>query len=441
MIDLLIRLICFESIDKQLLRTLLHRVTFSLFILITLSHFDLDELIYANIMLLLVFSFLLFILLNTYFNYVINKSIRESLNYADFKKFVSKFSEIWKNKASIYSDLREAKDALIKLFIPATLAGFSFFLFIFSIVSIAFRYLEIEREIWAAVFFILLFLSYRDLLKIDFLQMKTDSDIDHEKFIGNVLEKYMITNSLEQMPHVTTLTYVLYFLVNLLSPIVSIRAPDWYVDIRIYYTDSELVDTIYSLVENVEGQQMTKEERKGLFLREEKEKTVFSVSQLLLLKYDHGVTHISKILNKTPKENWPYLFDPEYSPEREKKSGEKSKDNQRKYTILQIISKDNKKENVVGYMFINLYKGVDIAGYKPIQNKSRNKATEDKKKKIVPINVKKDLIALYEPKNILYIIFVGEETYIKAIEMMLDVNGRKVPKETLPIEIIVKDEN
>jgi len=424
-IDLLIRLLYSENIDKQLIRRLLYNTTCSLPFILVLSYFNLLGVIYTNIMLFLIPSFSFFILSNTYFNYVITKSVKESLGYVDFQEFVSKFSDIWDNKTSFYSDLQQLGEGkkIRELSLLAVATGFSLFIFIFSILSIMFRYVELGWEIWIAITFVLLFLIYYDILKLDLIQKDTENINAYTGFVGNLLEKYIVTNSLEQTPYPNALMYITYFLVNLLSPIIKIRAPNWYIDVGIYYREPTLVNTLSDLVEKKEDGQ--EEEKRGIILREIKEKSVFPIEKLLKMK---AATHVSKILNKTPKDLWPYLFDPKYKPERETKKG-KSKDFQRKYTILQIVSKTKKKEIVVGYLFVNLFKSVDIDGY---EVRSGRISGREKGK----VYLRKDgLITWYKPTMILYIIFVGEENYIRVLKTRFDINGRVVPEKLFPINV------
>ncbi len=45
------------------------------------------------------------------------------------------------------------------------------------------------------------------------------------------------------------------------------------------------------------------------------------------------------------------------------------------------------------------------------------------------------LITWYKPTMILYIIFVGEENYIRALKTRFEINGRVVPEKLFPIKV------
>ncbi|MBE3128516.1 MAG: hypothetical protein IMZ60_02430 [Actinobacteria bacterium] len=337
-----------------------------------------------------------------------NKSIENVLDYADFNKFMSKFTEIYDGKSSLTKDISDPSK-LYRIFILAITSGFSLLMFNLAVFSYIFYYFKFDITIQLILLAVLTFYIFQDMLKLDFYE-KDDDDSNDSEFMKDMLEKYTITNAIGRLPFNRLLSYTLFFLVRIVAPVATINVPKIYCNVFLYYRYPGLTDLIEGLLKKEEGVGFEPfEDHKG-----------FTIKQVL---ENNEPEHITSTLNKTPKQNFPYIYDPEYY----NKNSEAHK-YQKKFCVLKVIKKAKDKKKTVGYLFVHLFKGVKI-------NRIGAKNPPEKSYRTKEHGTEPLITTYYEPEYILYLILIGERNSMTGLETLLKMNANSVPVETLNIDI------
>lgn len=113
---------------------------------------------------------------------------------------------------------------------------------------------------------------------------------------------------------------------------------------------------------------------------------------------------IACLKEKSLKENFPYLFDPNYSHQGEK--------DQRKWAVLSII--ENNK--VKGYLFIHVFKGIKL--------KTRPRQSP-----------RKPIERVLQQREVLLLIFFGERRYVEYLKTQMEILSTRYPQNLIDAEI------
>ena len=112
---------------------------------------------------------------------------------------------------------------------------------------------------------------------------------------------------------------------------------------------------------------------------------------------------------KSPKENFPYLFDPNYS------YSEKDK---KKWTALTLNKKDDGREKVLGYVFIHLFRGIFVK--RIIKKKKRGRRSPIKEET--------------KPQEVLFFIFIGNRSYMEYLKTRIQLISVIYPRSLIVTE-------
>jgi hypothetical protein len=280
------------------------------------------------------------------------------------------------------------------------------------------------------------------VIKLDFLD-RDETENKKYSFEVNLLERFTVTNPIEKLHYKKILKYPLFFALRLISPIVSLKLEVPYTGMHFVYRSDDLNKTIINLRDKTEG----------ISLREFKKDEDRSLPLDTILTNEAPVK-LTTLLNETPKQSFPFLFNSEYY----KTNVKPLPDPKIKYTILKIVkkpkvanqqnkdqmseeynNKDQKNEGkseetlvvteTVGYMFIRLFHGAFIkTNYSGHYPSKEIRVREIKSDELFKVEVTR--------KEIYCIILVGSKDYLKGIETEIQTTSQKVQPKAFGINMI-----
>ncbi|MDW7726821.1 MAG: hypothetical protein SCH70_06845 [Candidatus Methanoperedens sp.] len=383
-----------EKLDKQIINKIPYCLFFSLVIYIERPFIETIKLKFINLLLYLKFpqlgiidilllSLIIFIISTYTFNWYINRGIENSFYSIDFRNFRNKMSQIFEGKSSILEDINNSENYI--MFFLAILSGF--FLTVLLVISflILLNLYPIKKElIIVGIVFVSMYL-FQDAIKStasgDF---KEEMD-DKSPLLTDMMERYAISNSLEQI-HGKILQHLLPIFSRILGPIVHLSIPKFSFNKVMIYKNPDVVKLFKDLLDDnkikyIEGYPLEK------FFNEEKGE------QLI------------KLIEKSPKETYPYILDPNYS-------YNDNEQRKKKWIAFKIINEGTNEAS--GYIFIHLFKGFFM---------------KRKLKNGTPV-IKKEGVN----KGVYLITFIGNRNFIEYLKYQIETISIKVPLEIINIE-------
>jgi len=419
MIDILIRFLDLEHIDKQFIKKIPYHLIF--FLLLTFIGPAMNfswKLI--DIQYILFISLFLFFISNSIFNRSINRYVENYMDYTKFDKFISQLTGILDGNFSMISEGFNKK-RMHYIFSMILFVGGALLIFDLSLFYLIFYYLQVPLPIHLVLFGILIFYVYSDLLRLDYID-KEQVTKGKYSFEVNLLERFSVTNVMEGNPYSNYIKYPVFLGLRIFCPVISLKIE--YPNARqlIIYRNEEVINIIKDYIDKKEG----------LALVEFKEQEDTSYDLKTILTNSKPIKLIS-ILHQSPKISFPYLFDPEYYLKTKK-------DPKVKYTILKIVKKPkktkkiseeefNNKTETLGYIFIQLFQG-------PYLKTNYSKYYDKKKRRSGGLEYEEKFITSVERREIFFIFIVGQKDYIKGIEMMFESNSQKVPNQAMGIDMV-----
>lgn len=386
MISELVKYYIFEGLDKQILR----RIPYFLLSSLIFYPFNIGRFVSYP----LLFCFLIIVLISTsLFNRYINKNLESLLTNVDFKKFTEKMSMIVEDRNSLLEDIKKSENWWI--IIIAIVSGLSFFSLFTSAFLILFTYFKISKDIIAvAIIFVTIYL-YQDIAKSGLFEESKTSETKFP-FLLDLLEMYTINNSLRYLPAKRVLPQPLILLLSrIMAPLTYLSLPKFSFDMLFVYKTPEVVELIRSLAK--------KDNNSHISLKHEGGQSADGF--FTEVKRENG-EKITVLNEKSPKENFPYLFNPSYS---------YSENGGKKWIAFRMLERGLKNEKTVGYIFIHLFRGV---------------FTKRRVKNIARQPVKLESKA----KPVLLFIFIGERSYIQYIKTEIEIVSTKFPLEIIDME-------
>jgi len=314
----------FDSLDKQIIK----RVPYAL--LISLIIYQLFN-VKTSLLPLSTISLAIFITSTAIFNSKINKALEGLLiDVEDFKKLVEKLSKIFEGETSLLDDINASENWRIILL--GVLSGIFFTLLLTTAFIMIFDYFAMGKELVIPIIIILIVYVYQDMAETNILKEYQTKETEIP-FLQDIIETYLIHNSLKSFPTKSLTTVTLKLASRTIGPLCYLSAQKLHSDVILVYNNPEIKSLLKGLtredrdiyLKHAAGQSM-----ENFFTREECEK-------------------ITVLQEKSPKENFPYLFDPNYT------YSEKDK---KKWIALSLNKKKRRKESVLGYMFIHLFRGI-----------------------------------------------------------------------------------
>jgi hypothetical protein len=346
------------------------------------------------------------------------------MEYAKFDRFISQLTGILDGNFSLVSEGFNKK-RVYSLFAWTTFSGFSLLIFNLSLFALIFYYLNVQMGIQIILFGILMFYIYNDVLKLDYID-KEEATKGKYSFEVNLLERFTVTNVMDSNPYSKFIKLPLFFGLRFFSPLASLDIEFPLVRQFLVYRTDELIDVINEYVDKEDG----------VVLQEfgNKDKKSFPLKTILNNKKPVKLT---TILDQSPKESFPYLFDPNYF-------SEGKKDPKIKYTVLKIVKKPKQKENMteeekiqknktLGYMFLQLFHGAYLK-----TNYSKNYNTGNRRRR--GLEYEEIFETDVSRKEILFIYLVGQKDYVKGIEMKIATVSRNVQKRAMGIDMVDEED-
>jgi len=227
---------------------------------------------------------------------------------------------------------------------------------------------------------------------------------------------------MESTPYSKYIKLPIFFCLRLFSPLASLDIEFPLVRQFLVYRTNELENAIKEYANKEDG--VTLQEFKN------EDKKSYSLETILNNKKPVKLT---TILNQSPKESFPYLYDPNYY-------SEGKKDPKIKYTVLKIVKKSKQKENMtenenldksitLGYMFLQLVHGAYLQ-----TNYSKNYDTVNRRRR--GLDYEEIFKTKVSRKEILFILIVGQKDHVKGIEMKIATVSQNVQKRAMGIDMI-----
>ncbi|MEM2129405.1 MAG: hypothetical protein QXZ70_02280 [Candidatus Bathyarchaeia archaeon] len=369
----------FDRLNKQIIERLPYCLLLSLIMYTT---FNVEYFLVP----LVIISLIIFTTATTLFNKYINKALEQMLIDINFKSLIRKMSNIFEGGNSLLDDIKASENwRMITLGVSS---GLFFFLLLTSTCLMIFNYLRIGIELVFPIMIILVVYLYQDIVEIDLLK-EYQTKKTELPFLQDIVEMYTVNNSLKSIRIKSLSKAILRFGSRILGPLCYLTVPKLYSDMFIVYKNPEIVSFI-----------------KNLAKKDAKVYIKYEGGQSIDNFFTEGQCEkISMLHERSPKENFPYLFNPDYS---------YSEKDRKKWTALSLNEKETKKEKVLGYMFIHLFKGISMKR----KTKPGRRPNEPEIK----------------PKEALLFILIGERNYMGYLKVKLEVISTKYPSDLISME-------
>lgn len=340
--------------------------------------------------------FFIFVISTTVFNLRINKNISDVLIDAKFNKFTKKMAMIFEGEDSLVDDIKLSGNT-VSLLLGVT-SGLSFFLLTTLTFSLILNSIVIDKNyIHIATILVSIYL-YQNMAKSDLFNEFIDSETKNP-FLFDVFKVYSIDNSLKSISTNSSLSTsiiqpLMLILSIIIAPLTHITIPKFSFDTLIVYKNAELSNLIKTYASTADdNNQIYMEHEDGL-----------SLYTFLTETKGENITVLNE---KSPKDVFPYFLDSKY-----KFTGNK----QKKWIAFRLLRKNRKETKTTGYIFIHLFKGIQVK--RKIRNKRARESYRTETK----------------PNQIFFFIFIGERSDIQYTKTNIELNSVKFPLELMGME-------
>jgi len=377
MISELLMTYIFDRLDKQIIKRIPYALLISLIIYLIL---DIKPLLLP----LSIISIIIFLLSTILFNTIINNALGNILLNIDFQKLLEKLADIFEGKTSLLDDIKAQENW--KIITIGALSGTFFTILLTTTFLMILNHFMMGKELATPIVIILFIYLYQDIAETDLLKEYQAKETE-TPFLQDIAETYIVSNSLKSFPIKSFIVAALKFAGRIIGPLSHLTAPKIHSDTLLIYNNPEIISLI--------KEQLKKDK---LYLKHEQGQSIDNF-------FTNGLKHsesITFLKEKPPKENFPYLFDPNYL------YSEKRRKN---WTAVSIIE----QEKVKGYIFIHMFKGVYVKSRlrksprKPIEQEARQKET-------------------------LLFIFLGERKYLQYLKTRIEIVSTKYPQNLIDME-------
>ena len=317
-----------EKLDKQILK----RVPYcaSIAILMKIASISIP----INLALL---TFTVFLFSTFLFNQEITKKIQSQLFNENLREFRKKFKNICEGKSSIIDDISDIKKN--PWLVYGIVSGLSLTFLLTCVFLYILGNMYISKEFEAGVLILMLICIVYDIETSSLLEYNEEKD--KIPLIKDVVSKYIVGNSTKYIS-----PKVLLFLSRIAGPIGSPNVSKIKFEILLLYQNEDIDNYIKNLIiidkdKNRKNDFITLEHKEGL-------EDIFAL-------YQKKPERISMLIERSPKDMFPYLLDPNYSFEDENKKGFKG--GFKYWTCFSIKENDQK---IAGYLFIHVFRGAFI---------------------------------------------------------------------------------
>jgi hypothetical protein len=275
-----------------------------------------------------VISLILFIDFTYYFLTVINEPISNLFSDMNFPELMMKFNAIYEKQESLLDDLEHSK-LRVGFFLAGLINGIMLFIFMTTIfLLVILNYKIDEILILISPLIIILYLTY-DTTKYQIFEEKK---IKNNAYLGyNAIELYTTKNNAKNFKHISM--GLIYHLVRMFGPLVHIKIPQIGMEDTLLYESNELKEYLEKLFKPIKNNEIEYQIEAG-----------DNINKLLVKDdyLDNYLPYISDLADKSPRENFPYLLNPEF------------KGSLPGWIVIKI----KEQNKIVGHIFIRKYKGV-----------------------------------------------------------------------------------
>jgi Ca2+/Na+ antiporter len=367
----------FEKLNKQIIRKLPYCLFFALLIHLLIGKNDVF-LILAPIF------FVAFLIFSPYFNYEVNKTTGKLWSNLDFKGIITMISRIFEGGASWLKDMGIAKKKA--LIISGFLSGI-FFSFTLTLVFLLFlNSISLNTAVLVAFTIIVALYIVQDVAKPNLLEEPEKEN--KLSLMYDVMDAYIVENSLRSLPLSRTISKVGFVLLTrTIAPLTYFSLPKFAYKEMIVFNNSELKQYLRRYIEGQEDVRLKWEDGQSF--------DNFFVT-------DDNYENISVFSNRSPKEIFPYLLNPQHT-----YSGKDRK----KWIALTILKKQSGREATVGQVFIHMFRGK----FTTTTPRPHSQDFDGKPKK----------------REILLFIFLGERSIVQYLETRIGTMTIKCPLNKL----------
>lgn len=384
----------FDKFDRQIIKKVPYALFFSLILYASVLNFGANLSAYLS---LLIFAILtvIFVFSTTFFNSKISNAFEEFIPYNDLRNLTQKLRDIVEGNSSVIDDLRRSENW--SLILSGILGGISFTLLLTLALYIIIYYLGIGILLTIPMIVLLVIYIYQDLSKTNLFEEYQVKERPEALFAQNILQTYIVDNSLKSFPIKKMAKVILKFVALLIGPICNLEVPKVGIEMLLVYWNQEVQKLIKEMEIKEQEKLETKERRIGL-----KQEQGISVEELF--NESKRGERISVMIENSPKEIFPYLLTSEY----------KYKPEYNKVWIaLKIVEHEKAKEKIQGYMFIHKFRGLS----KKTLIKSHGKIRFE-----------------YQGEPVLFFILIGRQEYIQYLKTRIEILSVKYPTNLISIE-------
>jgi len=308
-------------------------------------------------------------------------------------------SSIFEGKSSVIEDIKISKNWIF-IFL-GVLNGLSFtILLTFSFLTVLDSFQIVRKELIAVSLIFVVVYLFQDMIKFKATGSEDSKDSGgNSSFLIDMMEKYIMNNSLEHLQSNTALLQsIVAVLSRLLGPVVHLSLPKFTFGRILIYKNPEVVKLIRQL--NIDN--TVNKEHDNIYL-----KFIDGCPEWRFFE-DRPGEKLINLMELSPKKIYPYLLDPDYS-------YDKNERRKRKWIAYNLVKECSKDNRIVGYAFIHEFKGIFIK-----RNYRKTERNRDKN---------------YEVKPVLLFTFVGERSIIEYLKYQIEIISSKVPLESINMDI------
>jgi hypothetical protein len=323
MIEELLTAYFFKKMSKQMIQ----KVPYCLLFALTISFFHNDE----SFVLILAPSFLVaFLISSSYFNYEVNKMSENLWSNLKIKGVIREISRIFEGGASYVRDMKISKKK--PLIVSGFLSGFFFLLTLTSAFLLLLGELHLQSTLIVAFSVVTVIYLMQDMAKPNLLEEPEKES--RFSILYDAMNAYLVENPLQSVPVSSKVSKIgLALGVRLLGPLTYVSFPKFAYRELIVFNNNDLRELL-----------------RRYYLGHDNIRLNFADGQSLdnFFVTDTNYENVTVLSEKSPKEVFPYLLNPDYS---------YSPDDRKKWTALSILKKQSGKEVVVGHLFLHMFRG------------------------------------------------------------------------------------
>ncbi|MGC8621915.1 MAG: hypothetical protein ACP5U0_08390 [Caldisphaera sp.] len=328
----------FDRLDKQIIKKFPYALLLSFFIYAPISHFNIKYTANISIIVFTV-SMIVFLFSTIYFDIKVGNAVENSLPYNNLQNLTKKINEIIEGQSSLLDDLKGSENW--SFIVSGILGGASFILILILAFFTIIYYFKIGLLLTIPIVVILIVYAYQDLAKTNLFEEYQTKEKVEALYTQNILQTYIVDNSFKSL-HRKSIDVLLKLTALLLGPICSFKVSALGTETFLVYFNDKIEQLIKEMT--IKDQENSQVKKKKISFKEVKD---FGLSVEEFFMADRKGENISLMTTQSPKELFPYLFDPSYT--------YASKD-KKTWMALDIIAYNGYENKIQGILFMHKFK-------------------------------------------------------------------------------------